>query len=63
MKNLGPGKSMEVGIEHFQKTSNDYLIKVDGDNQFSNQDLDFLIETVKNNDVDFIKGDRFGKME
>ena len=58
-KNLGPGKSMEVGLEQFQKTSNDYLIKVDGDNQFSNQDLDFLIEIVKNNDVDFIKGDRF----
>ncbi len=58
-KNLGPGKSMEVGLEQFQKTSNDYLIKVDGDNQFSDQDLDFLIEIVKNNDVDFIKGDRF----
>ena len=57
-KNLGLGKSMEVGLEQFKKLLMIISLKLT-DNQFSDQDLDFLIEIVKNNDVDFIKGDRF----
>ena len=31
-KNLGAGKSLEIGIEQFIKSNQDYLIKIDGDN-------------------------------
>ncbi len=58
-KNVGAGRSLFNGIKYFLKTESDYLIKIDGDDQFDEEDVDFLIEKVKNEHFDFIKCDRF----
>tara|TARA_B100000886_G_scaffold334807_1_gene290899 strand:+ start:212 stop:1171 length:960 start_codon:yes stop_codon:yes gene_type:complete len=58
-KNIGAGKSLFKGIDYFLKTESDYLIKIDGDDQFIKEDVDFLIEKIKTEHFDFIKCDRF----
>ncbi len=58
-KNIGAGKSLFKGIDYFLKTESDYLIKIDGDDQFIKEDVDFLIEKIKKEHFDFIKCDRF----
>ena len=58
-KNFGAGKSLEIGINHFLKSKNDYLIKIDGDDQFSFQDVIFLKDIIQKEHFDFIKCDRF----
>lgn len=57
-KNMGAGKSMEIGIKKFLELDMNYLIKVDGDGQFKTEDIKELIRLSKSN-FDFIKGDRF----
>lgn len=57
-KNLGAGKSLEVGISVFNNLGYDYLIKIDGDGQFKIEDIRTLIELSSEN-YDFIKCDRF----
>lgn len=57
-KNLGAGKSLEIGIQHFINTNQDYLIKIDGDNQFKIEDIKVLLELTKE-EYDYIKCDRF----
>ena len=58
-KNFGAGKSLEIGINHFLESKNDYLIKIDGDDQFSFQDVIFLKDIIQKEHFDFIKCDRF----
>ena len=58
-KNLGAGKSLEIGINHFLESKNDYLIKIYGDDQFSFQDVIFLKDIIQKEHFDFIKCDRF----
>ncbi len=57
-KNVGPGKSMEIGIKEFLNTNLQFLIKIDGDQQFKIKDVKKLIEFTNDN-FDFIKCDRF----
>ena len=57
-KNLGPGKSMEIGIKEFLNTNLEFLIKIDGDQQFKISDIEKLISYADKN-FDFIKCDRF----
>ena len=57
-KNYGAGKSMMIGIDEFLKSELDYLIKIDGDNQFKPEDIKRLINHSSDN-FDFIKCDRF----
>ena len=57
-KNLGAGKSLEIGISVFNNLGYDYLIKIDGDGQFKIEDIRTLIELSSEN-YDFIKCDRF----
>ena len=59
-KNLGAGKSLEIGLQYFLTTDHEYLIKVDGDGQFKIDDINKMISMTKNK-VDFIKCDRFWK--
>mgnify|MGYP006092564711 CR=1 FL=1 len=58
-KNVGAGKSMFNGVEYFLESESDYLIKIDGDDQFIEKDIVFLLEKIKSEHFDFIKCDRF----
>ena len=58
-KNLGAGKSFEIGIDIFNKIGTNYLLKIDGDNQFSEDDILYLAKKGEDENYDFIKCDRF----
>ena len=58
-KNLGAGHSFSIAIEKFLKSDSDYLIKIDGDNQFKFDDVMTLKNIATNEKPDFIKCDRF----
>lgn len=58
-KNLGPGASLSLGIDHFLNSDSEYLIKIDGDNQFKENDVKRLRKLTEKTNYDFIKGDRF----
>ena len=58
-KNLGAGKSFEIGINKFLQSDSKFLIKVDGDSQFLKTDVIKMIDLFENKKVDYIKGDRF----
>ena len=58
-KNLGAGISFEIGISEFLKSNSDYLIKIDGDNQFNKEDVLKIKKTFNSNHFDYIKCDRF----
>lgn len=58
-KNLGAGRSFTIGINKFLKSDSKYLIKIDGDNQFKKNDVLKLKELITEQDLDFIKCDRF----
>ena len=60
-KNLGAGKSFEVGLDIFNKLDSKYLVKIDGDNQFNIEDILFLSNKGEDENFDFIKCDRFWK--
>ena len=57
--NLGAGKSFEVGVKEFLKSKSDFLIKIDGDNQFLNEDVKKIIKINNESKIDYVKGDRF----
>ncbi len=56
-KNKGAGYSLQKALDYFNETDLNYLIKIDGDNQFEESDVIELIKYSKN--FDFIKCDRF----
>ncbi len=59
-KNLGAGRSLQAGINKFLQLDSNYLIKIDGDDQFEFNDINKLLNFVKSNEqYDFIKCDRF----
>lgn len=58
-KNLGAGKSLEICINKFLEGDDEYLIKVDGDNQFKLEDVIKLKKIIETGNYDFIKCDRF----
>ena len=58
-KNLGAGRSLEICINQFLETRDEYLIKIDGDNQFKKEDILKIKKTFNSNHFDYIKCDRF----
>ena len=55
-KNLGAGQSLQAGINKFIKLDSNYLIKIDGDDQFELNDINNLLNFAKSNkQYDFIK--------
>lgn len=58
-KNLGAGKSLEKGLEYCIKNKFDYVVKIDGDDQFLIDDVLTIIEIQNKNLYDYIKCDRF----
>ena len=57
--NLGAGKSFEAGVKEFLKSKSNFLIKIDGDNQFLKKDVKKIIKISNDLEVDYVKGDRF----
>ena len=60
-KNMGPGKSMEIGINYSLKSRFNFLVKIDGDNQFDKEDVVSILNNGKKYSADYIKCDRFWK--
>ena len=58
-KNLGAGKSFEIGMQEFINSDCKYLIKIDGDDQFNHKDINKLMDFVNKEHFDYIKCDRF----
>ena len=58
-KNMGAGKSFEIGLKIFNQLDSMHLIKIDGDDQFSKKDVLRMLDIGKKEDFDFIKCDRF----
>ena len=58
-KNVGAGKSFQLGVDYFLKTKNQFLVKIDGDGQFFEPDIRKIINLINRDSVDYIKGDRF----
>ena len=58
-KNLGAGKSFDIGIKEFLQSDCDYVIKIDGDGQFNPKDAEKIKILAQEKNLDFIKCDRF----
>lgn len=58
-KNLGAGESTKILLEKAKEQNFDFLIKVDGDGQFSLSDIEKIIDLYSNKDYEFIKSNRF----
>lgn len=58
-KNLGAGASTKILFEEAQNKGFEFLIKVDGDNQFLVEDVKRIIDIYKKNEYEFIKSNRF----
>lgn len=58
-KNLGAGESTRLLIEKAKNNSKDFLIKVDGDGQFSISDIEKIINLYIKENYEFIKSNRF----
>ena len=58
-KNIGAGASMNVGIKKAIESDFEYLVKIDGDNQFRNTNIKKVLKVAYKNKSDFIKSDRF----
>ena len=59
LKNEGAGNSTLKLIETIKNDGFDFVIKVDGDNQFKLEDIKKIIKLHEDNDYDFIKSNRF----
>jgi glycosyltransferase involved in cell wall biosynthesis len=60
-KNLGAGESTKILLETAKKENFDFLIKVDGDNQFSIKDIKKIKNYYLDHNYEFIKSNRFWK--
>ena len=59
LKNEGAGNSTLKLIETIKNDGFDFVIQVDGDNQFKLEDINKIIKLHEDNDYDFIKSNRF----
>ena len=58
-KNLGAGKSFSIGVDAFLRTDCENLIKIDGDGQFSDEDIIRINSLLQNHEYSYIRCDRF----
>ena len=58
-KNLGAGKSFQVGIDELKKYDVDNIIKIDGDGQFAKEDVLKIKSFLEIEDFQYIKSNRF----
>jgi len=58
-KNYGAGYSSKLLFQEAEKQGYDFLIKIDGDGQFKNEDVKKIVNLAKYENYDFIKSNRF----
>lgn len=58
-KNIGAGLSTLKILEKIKKDGYQYLLKVDGDDQFDTQDIEKILKIIEQKNYDFIKSNRF----
>ena len=58
-KNMGIGYAMKKGISEAIKLENEIIIKIDGDGQHLASDIPKFISKIKEEKLDFVKGNRF----
>tara|TARA_Y100001970_G_C14258449_1_gene877427 strand:+ start:1004 stop:1891 length:888 start_codon:yes stop_codon:yes gene_type:complete len=58
-KNMGIGYTMKKGISEAIKLENEIIIKIDGDGQHLASDIPKFISKIKEEKLDFVKGNRF----
>tara|TARA_B100001287_G_C22576288_1_gene478788 strand:- start:3 stop:890 length:888 start_codon:yes stop_codon:yes gene_type:complete len=58
-KNMGIGYTMKKGISEAIKFENEIIIKIDGDGQHLASDIPRFISKIKEEKLDFVKGNRF----
>lgn len=65
IKNKGVGEAFQTAIKYAIKTNADILVSMDADGQFDVDEINLLIEPIKNEKADFCLGIRFydGKPE
>ncbi len=59
--NLGPGASTYTGIRYAVRKGAERIVTLDADNQHDPRDIDRLVETIYNEDLDMVMGSRFLK--
>jgi len=57
--NLGQGAALQTGIEFALSQGAEYIITFDADGQHSPDDIEKLLSTIKNTNVDVVLGSRF----
>lgn len=57
--NLGIGGAMQTGYKYALMNNYDYAIQLDADGQHNPEDLEVLIQEIKNTKVDMVIGSRF----
>tara|TARA_B110000967_G_scaffold209688_1_gene267082 strand:- start:4775 stop:5731 length:957 start_codon:yes stop_codon:yes gene_type:complete len=62
-KNLGVGGATIIGFKKAKELGAELIIKIDGDNQMDLKLLNNFINPIINNEADYVKGNRFTKME
>ncbi len=58
-KNLGIGGATKLGIAKALEIDAEYIIKFDGDGQHSAEDIPKFISYLRNDNFDYVKGNRF----
>jgi glycosyltransferase involved in cell wall biosynthesis len=59
--NLGPGASTYTGIKYALIAGADIIVTLDADNQHDPKDIDRLVSTLAEEELDFVLGSRFMK--
>ncbi len=58
-KNFGKGKALKSLFDYVKKLDFDVMITIDGDGQFLPEEMEFLSESIINNQADIVIGNRF----
>ena len=58
-KNLGCGGALATGYSHLKMINVDVAIRMDGDGQMNPKELSSLIDPIINDNIDYVKGNRF----
>jgi glycosyltransferase involved in cell wall biosynthesis len=57
--NLGYGGALQTGFKYAVDTGYEYIIQFDGDGQHNAEDINAILEQLKNNSSDIVIGSRF----
>ena len=62
-KNMGVGAAFQTGVEYAITTDADLMVNMDGDGQFSPEDIPLLIRPLLDDSADVVTASRFKKKE